>query len=198
MTVPQPHPLINLSNCVSNSYSLGWKRWCRLWSEHQHQSRLPSSLLIQAGIQPPRDSRPWGRSGPQAQQTCAAAWAWTSEHQDRERTSEATGQAPEVEAHIWAGISADREIRALKPHLTTGKKNKKEMWCNIYLRICRGSVCVRRCLRRHLHSRRVYRSGALLRVHRLLWIWAWKTTFYLEPMVVPYSYQWPIGIVKVY
>lgn len=25
-----------------------------------------------------------------------------------ERTSEAAGQAPEVEAHIWAGRSADR------------------------------------------------------------------------------------------
>lgn len=48
--------------------------------------------------------------------------------------------------------------------------NDKRYEYNSYLRVCRGSVCVRRCLRRHLHSRGVYRRSALLRIHRLLWI----------------------------
>lgn len=94
---------------VWDSYSLGWRHWFHLWSERQRQSHSPPSLLTHGGIQAPFDSRPWARSDPLAQQTCVAAWACTPEHLDRERTSEATGQAPEVEAHIWAGISANRE-----------------------------------------------------------------------------------------
>lgn len=55
------------------------------------------------------DNKPWGHSGPLAQLTYVAACAYTPEHQDRERTSEAPDQAPEVEAHIWAGRSGDTE-----------------------------------------------------------------------------------------
>ena len=156
-----------------HGYSLGWKHCCRLWSEHLHQSRFPPSLLIQADKRLPWDSRPWGRSGSLAQLACVAAWAYTSEHQGSERTSEAPDQAPEVEAHIWAGISAEVGKKKKKFRTVTVSINCAVVWLlrrNNYLRICRWCVCVRRCLRRHLHSRRVYRCRALLRVHSLLWI----------------------------
>lgn len=66
--------------------------------------------MNQAGRRLPLDNKPWGHSGPLAQLAYVAAWAYTPEHQDRERTSEAPDQAPEVEAHIWAGRSQNMQV----------------------------------------------------------------------------------------
>lgn len=74
--------------------------------------------------------------------------------------------------HVWLHGHEHLSTRVGRGHLRqlTRHLRWKHISGLVYLRICRWCVCVRRCLRRHLHSRRVYRCSALLRVHSLLWI----------------------------